>query len=587
MQARPNSQSKHDQRQEMMDFTELSSILHRIDGKGYKAYKDIEGEYRRSEYMLMIDHVQGDPFAAPTNVRVRVPQSVAGFPADTYETKSREVALRDFLTRRFAEASKRFCKRNRGTGKSGLIFIDLPKQQILARTSVFITEEYVEARFVMGLPAFGRRIAGRHAETMFFDELPRIVQSSLFHKNLDTNRLYEHIETAEDADYLRAQLDHMGLVAFVADGAVLPRASGIDQRPLKKGRVVAFESPEEFRKTVDLPNRGVIIGMGVPKGITLIVGGGYHGKSTLLRGLEEGVYNHIPGDGREFVVSNPRSVKIRAEDGRRIEKADISPFIANLPFGRDTREFSSDDASGSTSQAANIMEYLEAGAQVLLIDEDTSATNFMIRDQRMQELVSKDKEPITPFIDKVRQLYWEHGISTIIAIGGSGEYFDVADHVVCMVDYKPGDLTQEAHRIAEKHKAGRTPEGGERFGLITERVPIGRSFDPSKGRREVKISSKGLQSIAFGTHTIALGAVEQLVDISQTRAIGDAVYYATTFMDGSRTLKEIVDAVVSAIEKRGLDVLNRRPVGDYATFRGLELAAAINRLRTLSVQTKH
>jgi predicted ABC-class ATPase len=570
----------------MRDSEELRRILHRIDGRGYKAYKDIEGEYSCGDYILLVDHVQGDPFASPTQVRVRVPQGMARFPTDTYEVKSREVALRDFLTRRFSEASKRFCKGNRGTGKSGLILIDSPKQEILERTSSFITNEHVEARFVMGLPAFGRRIAGRHAEEMFFKEIPQIVRFSLFHKNLNESRLYEHIETAEDADYLRYQLDTLGVVAFVADGAVLPRASGVDPRPLVKGNVVAFEAPETLRKKVELPNRGTITGMVVPRGITLIVGGGYHGKSTLLRALEEGVYNHIPGDGREFVVSNPCTAKIRAEDGRRIEKVDISSFIANLPFGQDTRAFSTDDASGSTSQAANIMESLEAGARVLLIDEDTSATNFMIRDQRMQELVSKDKEPITPFIDKVRQLYLDHGVSTILAIGGSGEYFDVADHVVCMVEYKPNDLTQEARLIAERYKAGRIPEGGERFGTITKRVPLARSFDPSKGRREVKISSKGLQSIAFGTHTIDLGAVEQLVDISQTRAIGDAIYYATRFMDGSRSLKQIVDAMLRAVEEKGLDILNRRPVGDYAEFRGLELAAAINRLRTLAVRKK-
>ncbi len=570
----------------MRDSAELRRILSRIDGRGYKAYKDIEGEYRCGEYILVVDHVQGDPFASPTRVRVRVPQGMARFSADTYEVKSREVALRDFLTRRFSEASKEFCRGNRGTGKSGLILIDSPKQEILERTSAFITNEHVEARFMMGLPAFGRRIAGRHAEEMFFEELPQIVKASLFHENLNESSLYEHIETAEDADYLRSQLDALGLVAFVADGAVLPRVSGVDDRPLAKGRVVPFEAPETLRKKVELPNRGAITGMGVPRGITLIVGGGYHGKSTLLKALEEGVYNHIPGDGREFVVSNPCTVKIRAEDGRRIEKVDISPFITNLPFGQDTRAFSTDDASGSTSQAANIMESLEAGARVLLIDEDTSATNFMIRDQRMQELVSKDKEPITPFIDKVRQLYRDRGVSAILAIGGSGEYFDVADHVVCMVEYKPHDLTQEARLIAERYKAGRIPEGGERFGTVTERVPLARGFDPSKGRREVKISSKGLQSIAFGTHTIDLGAVEQLVDISQTRAIGDAIYYATRFMDGSRSLKQIVDDVLAAIKEKGLDILNRRPVGDYAEFRGLELAAAINRLRTLSVRMK-
>jgi len=508
---------------------------------------------------------------------------MAGFPNETYSNKSREVALRDFLARRFFDASKRFCKGNRGTGKSGIISIDRPRQEILERTSAFVTGKYVEARFVMGLPAFGRRIAARHAETMFFQELPQIVQASLFYRNLHERELREHIETAEDADSLRDQLDHLGLVAFVADGAILPRASGVDPRALTHGLVVPFESPESLSVEVELPNRGAITGMGIPKGVTLIVGGGYHGKSTLLRAFELGIYNHVPGDGREFVAANPYSVKIRAEDGRYIEKVDISPFITNLPFGRETRAFSTEDASGSTSQAANIIEALEVGARVLLIDEDTSATNFMIRDQRMQELVSKDKEPITPFIDKIRQLYQDLGVSTILAIGGSGDYFDVADLVICMVEYKPYDLTGEARTIAETHRAGRIPEGGASFGRITERIPLAHSFDPSKGRREVKISSKGLQSIVFGTHPIDLGAVEQLVDISQTRAVGDAIYYATRYMDGRRTLGEIVDAVLRCTAEKGLDVLARRPAGDYAEFRGLEFAAAINRLRTLSV----
>jgi len=299
-----------------------------------------------------------------------------------------------------------------------------------------------------------------------------------------------------------------------------------------------------------------------------------------------GVYNHIPGDGREYVVTNLNTVKIRAADGRRIEKVDISPFIANLPFAQDTEAFSTDDASGSTSQAANIIESLETGARVLLIDEDTSATNFMIRDHRMQELVSKDKEPITPFIDKVRQLYQELGVSTVLVIGGSGDYFDVADLVICMVEYRPYDVTGESRAIAEKYKAERRPEGGERFGTVNLRVPLAHSFDPSRGRREFKISSRGLQSIAFGRHTIDLGAVEQLVDMSQTRAIGDAIYYATRYMDGEKTLRQIVNLVLKDIEDRGLDVLSPRPVADYAAFRALEFSAAINRLRTLSIAIK-
>ena len=158
------------------------------------------------------------------------------------------------------------------------------------------------------------------------------------------------------------------------------------------------------------------LAQGFPQGITLIVGGGFHGKSTLLNALEAGVYNHKPNDGRELVITDPDVVKIRAEDGRSVSGVDISPFINNLPFGQETTQFSTENASGSTSQAANIMEALECEELLrMLVDEDTAATNFMIRDQRMQQLIAKDKEPITPFIDRVRQLYNEHNVSTIFS----------------------------------------------------------------------------------------------------------------------------------------------------------------------------
>ncbi len=563
---------------------DLRDMLRRLDGRGYKAYKDIEGVYDFNNFVLHVDRVQGDPFASPSNIRVRVGQESAGFPEEAYRNKSREIALRDFVTRAFFDASKKYGRGGRGTGKSGLLTIDRPGQEILERTSVLVTEESVEARFVMGLPAFGRRIAGRHAESMFFAELPQIVKYSLYYENLDREALIRHVEIAEDADALRARLGELGFVAFVADGAILPRASGVESLPLVEGRVVPFASPESLKIAVDLPNRGTVTGMGISRGVTLIVGGGYHGKTTLLKALELGVYNHIPGDGRELVVTDPGAVKIRAEDGRRVQKVDISPFISNLPFGLETGSFSTEDASGSTSQAANTIEALEVGARVLLIDEDTSATNFMIRDHRMQELVSKDREPITPFIDKILQLYRDRGVSTILIIGGSGDYFDVADCVICMVEYRPLDMTGEARAIAEKHRAERKPEGGEHFGMITNRIPLAGSFDPSKGRKAVKISPKGLKTVLFGVYPIDLSEVEQIVDTSQTRAIGEAINYAVKFMDGKRNLADIVDSVMKDIEEKGLDVLSRRPVGDFAAFRGCELAAAINRLRTLGVK---
>ena len=564
---------------------DLRNTLNRIDGRGYKAYKDIWGEYDFEDFTLIIDYVQGDPFAAPSRVRVKVTQAVAGFPEDTFNTKSREIALRDYMTRAFHSSCKRFVNGRRGIGGSGIINIDSPGQEVLERTSMFVGPDEVEARFVMGLPAFGRRIAGRHAIDMFFQELPRIVESSLLFSKLDVRKLYEHIETIEDADALRNELESTGLIAFIADWSILPRVSGVDQRPLRGEHVISFQSSEEFRVEVKLPNRGVITGMGIPKGVTLVVGGGYHGKSTLLSSLEVGVYNHIPGDGRELVVANPNTVKIRAEDGRRIEKVDISPFITNLPFGQNTTSFCTEDASGSTSQAANIIEAIEVGAEVLLIDEDTSATNFMIRDHRMQELVSKDQEPITPFIDKVRQLKDDREISTILVIGGSGEYFDVADNVICMVEYVPKDVTNAAKEIAKKYTAERKQEGGEEFGNIRKRVPKADSFDPRKGKRDVKISSKGLHSIAFGTHSIDLGSVEQLVHISQTRAIGDAIHYATRKMGQESSIEAIITSVMEDVGEHGLDVLSQRPVGDYAGFRSFELASAMNRLRTLSVES--
>jgi predicted ABC-class ATPase len=565
-------------------IADLEALLLRLEGKGYKAYKGVEGVYSAPTFTLFIDHVQGDPFAPPSRVRVQVEHRKAGFPPDTYSTKSRRIALADFLTRQFAAAAERV-EEHLGTGHSGLIAIDRPGQEILERTSVVITEEYIEARFVVGLPARGRRILGKEAAELLCRKVPKVVEETLFFSKLDRRSLYLQILTAEDADWLRGQLPKRGLVAFVADGSILPRRSGIDDRPLPQEKAIPFRSPESLKVEFHLPNRGLIKGMGIPEGVTLIVGGGYHGKSTLLNAIQLGIYNHIPGDGREFVVTIPSAVKIRAEDGRRIEKVDISPFISNLPFGQDTTRFCTENASGSTSQAANIIEALEAGAKLLLLDEDTCATNFMVRDHRMQELISKDKEPITPFIDKVRQLYSEHGVSTILVMGGSGDYFDVADTVIAMIEYRPYDVTAEAKAIAEKYKAERKNEGGESFGQIKPRVPLAWSLDPSKGKYEVKITAKGTRAIVFGWHEIDLSAVEQLVHPGQLHAIGQALYYARErYMDGRRTVAEILKLVMEDIERGGLDVLDSRLMGHYAIFRPQELAAALNRLRTLKVK---
>ncbi|HSM58030.1 MAG TPA: ABC-ATPase domain-containing protein [Candidatus Sulfomarinibacteraceae bacterium] len=564
----------------MASRKDLIQKLHQIDGRGYKAYKSVAGRYEYPIFTLFIDYVQGDPYASPSRLRVRVPQQRAAYPSQTYDNRSRRVGLESYLAIAFDHACRDESAR-RGSGKSGLIAIDAPGQQLIERNALNVTPEYVEARFVMGLPARGRKVLGHQAAEMLGDALPHIVAQSLFYENNDAPLLQRYVETNEDADALRAQLADRNLIAFIADGSILPRRSGIDDRPLSGSHVVPFQSPESLRVSFDLPNVGRVGGMGLPAGVTLIVGGGFHGKSTLLNALERGVYNHRPGDGRERVVTDHTAVKIRAEDGRRVAGVDISPFIDNLPFGQDTRAFSSDNASGSTSQAANIVEALAQGAQALLIDEDTAATNFMIRDRRMQALIAREKEPITPFIDRVQQLHRQRGVSTILVIGGSGDYFDVADHVIAMDTYVPRDVTQEAHAIGGDRQA----EGGDTFGDIRARAPIPGSIDPSKGRRRVRVRTHGCHTIQFGTETIDLSAVEQLVDGSQTRAIAEALVHAWDhYIDGQCTVAQVIDRIMADVENEGLDTLSPFLRGDLAVFRPFELAAALNRLRTLEVE---
>jgi predicted ABC-class ATPase len=566
---------------------QLRHILSRIDGKGYKAYKDLQGKrFSFPRFTLSVQYVQGDPFASPSQVALSIPLAKANLPKDLISGKVRRTAMEDFLARSVNEALKKIPEKRRGSGKSGMIAIDAPKQEVLERSCIRLFPERLEARLLVGLPARGRRIAGDEALKMLTMDLPKVAEASLFGEALPENAMKRHVQTVEDQETLRHALEEKDLVAFVANGALLPRRSGIDQRPLAGNRAVLFESPPSLEVEIDTPNAGKIRGMGIPKGVTLIVGGGFHGKSTLLGALEHSVYNHAPGDGRERVVTIGSAVKIRAEDGRRVEGVDISPFINNLPFGRDTTGFRTDDASGSTSQAANIMEALEAGSKLLLLDEDTSATNFMIRDARMQRLVATEREPITPFIDRARELYEQDGVSTILVMGGSGDYFDTADQVIMMDHYRPRDVTAEAREIAEDFPTLRAPETPDGLKTVPTRIPLPESFDPRKGRKTV-IRARGKGHIQFGRTTIELDRVEQIVDESQTRAIGDILFFALRegMIDGKRSIRQVLQAVEERIDGEGLDVISPfgRPLAEYARPRPQEISAAINRLRTLAV----
>jgi len=566
--------------------TDLKFILEQIDGKGYKAFKKIKGDYQFTRYSLIIDHVQADPFAAPSRIRIIVSQRVAGFPLTLFRNASRQTALEDYIGRQFSKSIHLPPTQTRETFGGHTIAIESGGQEILKRSAVNISIDRLEVRFFVRLPASGRKILGDEAIRIFLEEIPRMAYASLFYESLNQVECLDHVETGDDSDALRNQLLPNGLVAFVAKGSLLPRRSGIDDRPLDVSRnIIFFNSPPEKEIELIRPNKGPIKGMGIPKGITLIVGGGFHGKSTLLRALERGVYNHIPGDGRENIVSVEDAIKIRAEEGRSIIKVNLSPFINRLPFGQPSESFSTENASGSTSQAANIMESLEIGTSLLLMDEDTCATNFMVRDEWMQSLVPKEKEPITPFLDKVRLLFRDHGVSTILISGGSGDYFSVADQVIMMDHYSPKDVTKKSKEIVKQRSHPRKPEGGEIFGVFQPRVPLLESLLGRDVKEKGKIKVMGLKTLRIGNRILDLTHLEQLVETGQTKAIADMIFYFIRhFGNEDLPIKEGIQRMFDELNTKSFDMLTPFQRGDYALPRKMEFSQALNRIRTLKIR---
>ncbi len=567
----------------MRDTNDLADLLVRIDGRGYKAYKEIAGPWHFQDFTFQVDHVQGDPFAAPSRVRVMLSAEVVDLAPSAFGSRSRALGTASFLAREFALAAKGV--RRSGSGKSGEVRMENPGQTVLSQTAVLVGElGDVEARFTVGLPGQGRRVLGRQASRLLTEVVPRLALATLIARAHDAAEIERHAATNEDASALRGQLESRRLVAFVADESVLPRRSGVDDRPLEEDSAVPFRSPDSLRLTLDLPNAGPVTGMGIPTGVTLIVGGGFHGKSTLLRALQSGVYNHRPGDGRERAITRFDAVKVRAEDRRSVAGVDISSFIDGLPFDQDTTRFSTENASGSTSQAAAIVEALEAGAQLLLVDEDTSATNFMIRDRRMQRLVPKEGEPITPFVDRVRELYEDRGVSCVLVLGGSGDYLDVADTVLRMTDYAPWDVTEEAKTVAAETPTGRATERKRPLVASSRRSVQPASLDASRGRRTSYVRVPDDRTLIFGEESIDLAGVEQVVSRAQMRAIGQGLALVAERNPGVVDVATALDAIDDLIEGADLDVLDPRGVGDLAAFRRFELAAVLNRLRTLRVE---
>lgn len=591
----------------MNTATELRTKLRNIDHRGYPAYKELKGQYNFGDYVLSIDHVQGDPFASPSRLSVLVKREKAGFPAEYYDTPAKRITLQDHLTRLFGRLVAGGSFQAKGSGKSGLMSVSRCGQQVLERTAMRVQDGDVTLRFEAGFPANGRTINARELEKMLFDILPDCVRKSLYYVKIDQEKLKQAIRLCEDQQYIRECLHEKGLCAFIADGSVLPRESGISEKPMKGA--VTFLSPESLRVSLNLPHRGEICGMGIPKGITLFVGGGYHGKSTILQALQNGVYNHVAGDGREFVITDASALKLRAEDGRSITGVDISPFIKNLPNKKDTVHFSTEDASGSTSQAANLMEALEGGSSLILIDEDTSATNFMVRDQLMAQVITSGEEPITPFIDRVRGMYEDLGVSSVIVAGSSGAFFHMADTVIQMKEYVPIDITERAKQAAAAYDRASDykapPAGNQTADKAVEGTGDGKGGSSDVAhfpdfnrkrcpapdmalRREdrIKIRTTGTSELSLAKENVELRYLEQLKDQEQTAALAYLLKYAQLkMMDGRKDLRQIGDLLEEQLDQKGLESLFER--GDVsaqlARPRKQEIMACINRYRRLKV----
>lgn len=567
-------------------WSEMAALLERMDGKGYPAYREVTGGWSLPiapgvQAELWIDRVQPDPFAPPSRLRLRLTAGAVGLPEWAVRSPLRRMAAADFFGRAFDRALRRAGRVAGGTGNSGVLEIDVGGAEILDRTAARVTADGLELRFGAGLPAEGRRVLGRAAARLLGTTLPEAVQSSVLAGVWSAEALQAHLIAAEDHAYLQEALPGLGLVAFVADGAVLPRATGVSQQPL--AGAIPWRAPADLAVEVDLPGAGRVRGTGIPEGITLIVGGGYHGKSTLLRALERGVYPHVPGDGRERVVTRADAWKLRAEDGRSVSAVDISGFIGRLPGGTDTRRFSTEAASGSTSMASNLVEALEAGSRLLLIDEDTAASNFLTRDARMQALVPRAIEPITPLIDRIRSLHRDLGVSTVMVVGGAGDYLDVADQVILMESYQPRVVTAEARVVAARMPTGRQSEAPDPLRPPAPRRADPGSLTPDRDGRRAKLAAAGTAELTLGRHRINLGGLEQLVDASQVRAIGAALLWCLQAGHLARLgLREALAAALAQADQEGLEAwVGGEPVGNLARPRLLEMAAALNRIRGL------
>lgn len=552
---------------------ELYQKIRQITGKPYGLYKQLASKkWDFGDFTLEFLHIQGDPYAPPSRATVTAPLAMLGWKGEFSNTFTQRLALSDFLHRELAAIIQ-----ERYPEKNADIIMAVPGQEIMVRNALWVENGNVTACFQVNLPGEKRLINGELLADILTSTLPDLLTAGLYADSGKIARATAAIKSLEMREALLDAARAHGLAAFVPNGAILPRESGISEKPLQNA--VPFAAPAELQ--VELEACGErICGMGIPKGITVITGGAYHGKSTLLSALCKAVYPHIQGDGREWIVVDESAVRVGVEDGRSVRHTDISALVHELPGGKSTQDFSTASASGSTSEASNLLEALEFGAKTVLIDEDASAVNFLVRDARVRALVGDAREPLVPLIDRIKD-FAEGGISFIIVAGACGDYLEAADNVILMANYNAECATAKAKEICQgftkrelapfRYQAGQS----RNFNAFIEELKA--SVKPTSSvERQVKVKCQGtnmqigfltadLSGVAFPDAASRLGAGLLLLNMLQSA-------------EDVPSLKMIEDRF-EKIKNVGFRGIAQGLSKDAALPRTSEVAAALLRLR--------
>ncbi len=577
----------------------LINRLTRLEGKSFGQLKSMAGLTSEFEtFKLKFEHIQGSPGAHPASIfRVSVDLVDAGYKGQWTSTPVRKLAISDFLIRKFKKGIMKFAKQNRGVEGTGSFHTIELGQAILERDCVEITSDNIFLWFIFSFPSRsggGGKLDVQETLIMLQQELSAIVAYALRPENYSQRTiqaLEKHIQCTEDWHAIQDKLKDAGLVAFIADKALLPRKSGKDDCPMESG-VVPFESPKTLRVTFNLPGSRNITGLGIPAGVTVITGGGYHGKSTLLQSVTSGIYPKIPDDGRQYVVTRKDAVCIQAEEGRSVKGVNISPFIVSLPKGRKTDRFSTNDASGSTSQAASIIEAIETGAGTLFFDEDSCATNLLVRDEAIERILPLDREPIRPLVLSVRSLWKHHGISSVFVVGGLGAFLKQADTIIMMDDYCCYDISEKVRK-----EFGPVHDPAVKIVLPESlRALSNDNFDPGylnkRMKKKVPVRIKPLRGaprkLEYGMDLIEMDAIEQLEGIPQVRTIGLLLLLIREEMVNGkgekRNVRQWIEWLDGLIKQKGIAALNQTYRGIHAMPPLWTVAAAINRARSLKLE---